>query len=114
MASLFLFYFSCSNPYVQGERLYELRCANCHMSDGSGLAQVIPDLTATSYKSRDLEVACLIRNGLPGNDQLVMPANKDLTPAEITNIINFLRTEFWDDSRFAQPEKVVEVIKDCE
>ncbi len=84
------------------------------MEDGSGLAQAIPSLTKSIYKRGDLKIACLIRNGIAGSEQLNMPANKDLTPSEITNIINFMRNEFWRDPRFAHPEKVEKALKKCE
>ena len=103
--------FSCQHPFVQGERIYEIRCANCHMSDGSGLEQAIPGLNNMQDQFLELDVACIIRKGKPKGRYMAMPSNEDLTEAEITNLINFLRHEFWKDSRFAQPNDVGQVLQ---
>ena len=86
------------HPYQQGQILYENFCANCHMSDGSGLAGVIPPLAGADYwANHQDELACLIRYGI--SDTIYVNgrqyANKmegipQLTDFEIANIINYV------------------------
>lgn len=87
---------SCqNNPYPQGEWLYKQRCQQCHMDDGSGLGLQIPSLVhAPSLLSDRKTAVCLIYQGLDAPDtrtkQLAMPSNKDLTPADLANLINYI------------------------
>ena len=84
------------------------------MPDGSGLGSAIPRLTPSKIESYDLDLACLIREGIPDATYTPMPANPDLSSAEITNLINFLRSQFANDDRFADPRKVEEVLMSCQ
>ena len=89
---------SCQqNPYQQGERLYEIHCANCHMSEGEGLAALYPPLTSTSFERFAPRFACIVRYGLSDtisvNGQqfsFPMPGNDKLNPVEIANIYNYI------------------------
>lgn len=95
-SSILMLVISCQgNPYKQGAWLYENRCANCHMQDGSGLGKQIPPLNSSSLLMTDREkVACQIYRGVATTDslptQLQMPANEDLTPAELANLMNYM------------------------
>ncbi|MDX1683957.1 MAG: cytochrome c [Saprospiraceae bacterium] len=109
----FIVLLGCSPSFEQGKLLYESRCANCHMSDGSGLGMAIPPLSADKIVALDLEIACLIRTGVDANSLIPMPAQKDLTETEITNILNYLRSEFTDIKSFYKPTDVAETLIDC-
>ncbi|TNF42559.1 MAG: c-type cytochrome [Cytophagales bacterium] len=83
---------------VNGKRLYENYCANCHQSDGRGLGKLIPPLRDADYfKASIHRTVWIIRNGQKGeitvNGQKYdqpMPANAQLTPLEIAQITTYL------------------------
>jgi hypothetical protein len=67
------------------------------MEDGSGLAGLIPSLKESAFiRDKPDLLVCLIRNGRPLNPETrqSMPANPKLTEAELTNLLNYLRTAF--------------------
>ncbi|HEX8327522.1 MAG TPA: cytochrome c [Hymenobacter sp.] len=91
-----------SNNRKQGERLYVQHCASCHGDQGQGLARLIPPLAGADYltKHRD-ELACLLRNGQKGpivvngiSYNNVMPGEKGLSPAQITNLLNYIENHW--------------------
>ncbi|GAB2483801.1 c-type cytochrome [Algoriphagus taiwanensis] len=83
---------------VNGKRLYENYCANCHQSDGKGLGKLIPPLRDADYfKASIHRTVWIIRNGQKGqitvNGQKYdqpMPTNAQLTPLEIAQITTYL------------------------
>jgi len=89
--------------YIQGQRLYEYHCQNCHMGDGSGLEKVIPSIRESDYFDTKLDsLPCLIRHGRSEymtSDSILlnMPVNYKLTEYEITNIINYLKVVWYED-----------------
>ena len=88
---------------VNGKKLYENHCANCHQSDGTGLGQLIPPLRNTDYfKASIHRTAWIIRNGQEGPIQVngveynqKMPANPSLKPLDIAQIVTYLYN-IWD------------------
>ncbi|AMM52915.1 hypothetical protein TH61_12155 [Rufibacter sp. DG15C] len=105
----------------EGKLLYGRHCANCHLDNGEGLRGVIPPLAGSDYldKHRD-ELACLIRNGISGPIEVngrmynqAMPANKGLTEADITNILNYLHSEFKSPSTRVSLDEVKTQLKEC-
>lgn len=89
-------------PYIQGQRIYEANCGNCHMPDGTGLKLLIPALSKENLKLEDpSHLVCLIRNGLPFNPESrqEMPANKEMTQTELANLINFLGHTFYGNTQ---------------
>lgn len=92
--------FSCDSTYSQGKRLYETHCANCHMSDGKGLAALFPPIAQSDYlhANRD-KIACIIKYGL--HDTILvngiqydipMDGFPTLNAVEINNICNYIFT----------------------
>lgn len=83
---------------VNGKRLYENNCANCHQSDGSGLGQLIPPLKGADYFKESIpRTAWIIRNGQEGpilvngiEYNQKMPANPTLKPLDIAQILTYL------------------------
>jgi mono/diheme cytochrome c family protein len=89
---------ACStNPYKQGQVLYEFHCGGCHMDDGSGLEKLIPPLDTQSVYFEDPgKLVCLVLEGLPPNEHTrqQMPPNKELSETEMTNLVNYLGFRF--------------------
>jgi mono/diheme cytochrome c family protein len=96
---------SCSDKYPQGKVLYEYHCANCHMSDGKGLASLYPPLDGADYLENNLDkLACIIKYGL--DDTIVVNGNvfdqpmegiQRLNEVEINNIINYILNAWSND-----------------
>ena len=78
-----------------GERLWRARCAECHGLDATGntprfMGQEWADLTDDSwheYGGDESSLETVIRQGIFGQ----MPANPDLTPAEMRDLLDHLR-----------------------
>ena len=89
---------------VEGKRLYQLHCANCHQADGTGLASLYPPLNNSDYlMSNRSESICGMRygqkgeivvNGISFNQE--MPGIINLTDLEIAEIATYVYTEFTD------------------
>lgn len=88
--------------FVQGKRIYEVNCENCHMADGKGLGEMYPDISQSSYfRDNKAELACLIRNGRQSEmlDNVAMPANKAITEVGMNNLINYLLFTWGDQTQ---------------
>lgn len=113
---------SCSNnAFKQGEILYTNFCANCHMSDGSGLGGNIPPLAGSDYvKNAPVNMACIIRYGISdsiivngktyGQPMAGVPALSDF---EIANIINYINHSWGNDFGYVQIGEVQKALNNC-
>ena len=78
-----------------GKAAYEKKCQTCHGADGSGNAAVAKAMkvelkalgSAEVQKMSDADLKKAITDG-SGK----MPAQKGLTPADVDNIVGYLRT----------------------
>ena len=113
---------SCGNtPYMQGMRLYEAKCSNCHMADGSGLSKLIPNI-ATSKNLNDTKyIACLLLNGkvdtIKENGEFLiseMPAFNRLSATEVTNIINYMQHRWQPGFKENYINDMEKILKECE
>lgn len=83
---------------VNGKRLYENHCANCHQNDGSGLGKLIPPLKNADYFKESIHrTVWIIRYGQEGPIQVngtvfnqKMPENPSLKPLDIAQIVTYL------------------------
>lgn len=83
---------------VNGKRLYESHCGNCHQNDGSGLGKLIPPLRNADYfKSNIHRTIWIIRHGQEGEITVngekfnqAMPPNAHLKPLDIAAITTYL------------------------
>ena len=89
---------------VQGERLYERHCANCHQLNGTGLGRLYPALKNSEYLKKDpAELAGIIRNGMEGAIRVngteydqPMAGNPTLTDLEIAEILTYINVSWGD------------------
>lgn len=88
--------------YADGSQIYKVHCQNCHMKDGSGLVNIIPPLTDTTFlrKHRD-QLACYIAYGLDDTISVhgveyygVMPAEEHLAPIDIAKVLTYITNTF--------------------
>jgi mono/diheme cytochrome c family protein len=95
--------------YVNGKRLYEQNCQNCHGAKGEGLGKLYPALTDTLRLSNQRnELACIIRNGI--NE---MPANKTLADIDIAQVIVYVTNSFGNKQGFYEQERVKVDLETC-
>ncbi len=113
---------SCrETDFKDGEHLYKLNCANCHMDDGKGLNKLIPPLAGSDFlgKNRD-KLPCIIRAGLRDtisvNGQLYaeqmagIPTIKDVA---MTNILNYINTSWGNNLPLYRVEEVRTALEQC-
>ncbi|MCF8237085.1 MAG: cytochrome c [Saprospiraceae bacterium] len=112
---------ACQQPYTQGKILYESACGSCHMSDGTGLAGLIPPLAGSDLlrNSPDL-LPCIITRGMEGKiqvngqwfDQVMAPVT-GINEVEMANILNYIQTEWGDPSQFYSPDRIRQIHLSC-
>ena len=114
--------FSCENLYSDGQHLYKTVCANCHMDDGSGLIGLIPPIVGSDYlKNNQAELPCIIRHGLKGpilvngkqyggQEMAGIPV---LTDVEVTNICNYINTNFNNNNKVVSLQEVKIALENC-
>lgn len=100
---------------IEGAKIYNRYCTNCHQSDGKGLGTLYPPLASSDYLLSDLpRAACIIKHGL--NKEIIvngtaynqmMPAN-DLTNLEIAEVLTFI-TNQWSNNAGLSGVKEVDV-----
>jgi len=88
--------------YSDGSQLYKVHCENCHMKDGSGLVNIIPPLTDTTFLSKHRDkLACYIAYGLSDTITVnnieysgVMPAETHLAAIDIAKVLTYITNSF--------------------
>ena len=105
----------------QGERLYVQHCAGCHGDQGQGLARLIPPIAGADYLAdHRAELPCIVRNGQ--NEVIVvngigyhnvMPGHKELSPAQLTNLLNYIESHWGNESKPRTIREVEEQLAAC-
>ena len=107
--------------YIQGRNIYQTQCKNCHAENGEGLGGLIPTLQQVDYlKKNKNQLACIIWNGVKGemevNGKLYngqMPAQAQLSPIEIAEVITYVTNSFGNGQGIYQVEKVNGDLRNC-
>lgn len=107
---------------VKGSQIYKQICANCHQQDGTGLAGLFPPLAKADYLTGDLErAACIIKNGMIGEIVVngtrynqMMPANKQLTPLEVAEVLTFITNAWGNDKGLTSVKEVERWLANCD
>ncbi|WP_052346334.1 c-type cytochrome [Hymenobacter swuensis] len=105
----------------EGAKLYATHCASCHGDQGQGLQRLIPPVAGTDYIAQHrAELPCLIRKGLKGplvvngvEYNQVMPGHEDLTDSQITNLLNFLQTNWGNQNQPYTIREASELLGRC-
>ena len=98
---------------VQGERLYQENCSNCHQPDGSGLARLYPPVNDPNLLQHADRIVCAIRYGVNGPitiggktfDQPMVAVDR-LSDLEIAEIITYMTTTWGGWERITEPDSV--------
>ncbi len=118
---LLLFMAACQQPYSQGKALYESACGSCHMTDGTGLAGLIPPLSGSDLiRTRPDLLPCIIQNGMEGKllvngqeyDQVMAPVT-GINAVEMANILNYIQSEWGDPGLFYSPDRIQQILSTC-
>lgn len=112
---------SCHSTAGEGERLYRTQCMHCHHEDGSGLKQLMPPLRNSSFMAQHQEkLACIIRYGMDSSIVVngveyhqPMPGNEYLSEVQITNLVNYISTNFGNKLPYVQVQEVQQQLKAC-
>jgi aldose sugar dehydrogenase len=85
-----------------GKKTYRLYCASCHKEDGQGVAHTFPPLkNASQVTGSKTALLKIVLNGLKGEIEVDgqkydqhMPAFGFLKNEDLTNVVNYVRTQF--------------------
>jgi cytochrome c oxidase cbb3-type subunit 2 len=95
-----------------GATLYVTNCQSCHQPNGEGLKGAFPPLKGSPIVLNDNSetMVGVIMNGYNARAEYgVMPAvgtNNNLTPGEVTAIMNFEKTSWGNNARKVTPDEV--------
>jgi mono/diheme cytochrome c family protein len=106
----------------KSSHLYHKLCADCHGKNGEGFKDLYPPLANSDFmKSQDIQIACIIRNGMSvpvmvnGKPyQQKMPPFQKLSIVEITNLMNFIMNSWGNQREFVKLEEVKRVLESCQ
>jgi len=107
--------------YVQGEKLYQKHCSNCHHKDGSGLGRLYPPLNTSDYMENNFsDVVCLIRHGKTGEIFVnglqfnqPMPGIPTLSDLEIAEITTYIYNSWGHERGLVEVKDISAILSDC-
>lgn len=106
--------------FVEGLELYKTHCANCHQLDGAGLEGLYPPISQEYLRKNQSKVICTIQNGSADSLNIsgkkytqMMPANKQLQPLDIAEIMTFINNRWGGYETITEIAEVEEALKNC-
>ncbi|MEQ9402992.1 MAG: cytochrome c [Cyclobacteriaceae bacterium] len=106
---------------VQGSKVYNTYCSNCHQQDGKGLAALYPPLSGSDYLLENLpRAACIIKhgqfkeievNGVKYNQ--MMPSNP-ITNLEIAEVLTYIGNTWGNEAGLIGVKDVDKWMEECE
>jgi mono/diheme cytochrome c family protein len=93
---------SLAQSMKRGQDVFNATCKVCHMENGQGQAGIYPPLANSDFLAKDAKRAIdIVLNGLNGEItvngkiyNLDMPAQKQLTDQQVTDVLNFVRNSW--------------------
>jgi mono/diheme cytochrome c family protein len=93
---------SLAQSMKRGEEVFNATCKVCHMENGQGQPGIYPPLANSDFLAKDAKRAIgIVLNGLNGEIivngkiyNLDMPAQKQLTDQQVTDVLNFVRNSW--------------------
>ena len=103
-----------------GKKIYETRCLVCHQADGGGVPNMNAPLDGSSnVVSNDIaRLVKIIKNGF--NERVAldglyysnsMTPNPDFTPAQISDVLSYIRTSWSNKGTKVTNTQVQQIIK---
>jgi mono/diheme cytochrome c family protein len=114
---------SCGEDgFRSGRRIYQLKCANCHMDNGEGLAGLIPPLASSDYLATNRErLPCVVEYGLADTIYVNgmryderMQGIKGLNDIQICNLLNYIGQNWGNSVRTFDPKEVSVLLSGCD
>lgn len=113
---VFLYRKTANGNLPDGQMLYTQNCASCHQANGEGLKGAFPPLKGSPVVLGDdleLYVNIIMRGYDAREEYAVMSAvgtDNNLTPGEVTSIINHERTSWGNNAKTVTPEEVKKIM----
>lgn len=105
---------------VNGQKIYNTHCKNCHGDKGEGLGLLYPPLTDADFLAKNRNrLSSIVKNGL--DEEIVvmgktfnskMPANENLTDIDIAYVLTYITTNFAKQKEIFSLEEVQKDLKD--
>lgn len=107
---------------VNGKKIYDAYCANCHQSKGEGLARLYPPLAGSDYLLANIpRAACIVKNGQFKEIEVngvtfnqMMPALPHLTNLEIAEVITYVSNSWGNEGGFQSVKEVNKWLTSCQ
>jgi len=90
------------------------------MPDGSGLGTLVPQLNSPRYRSLSLnQVVCKIKYGNQDVEDIYasfnpMPTFTNLSDTDISNLINYINSQWGHPYQMTSPQAVKDALSNCE
>jgi mono/diheme cytochrome c family protein len=103
-----------------GKKIYETRCLVCHQADGGGVPNMNAPLDGASnvVSNNIARLVKIIKNGFNERVELdglyysnSMTPNPDLTPAQISDVLSYIRTSWSNKATKVTAAQVQQIIK---
>ena len=105
---------------TEGSLIYKNNCANCHQTNGAGVASLYPPIAGSDYLADKNAVICLIRYGLQGpivvngkRYNRPMPAQPKLSDLEIAELTTYLYNKWGGETKVTDVKAVTPVLEQC-
>ena len=105
---------------TEGILIYKNNCANCHQTNGAGVASLYPPIAGSDYLADKNAVICLIRYGLQGpivvngkRYNRPMPAQPKLSDLEIAELTTYLYNKWGGEKKVTDVKAVTPVLEQC-
>jgi mono/diheme cytochrome c family protein len=105
---------------TEGILIYKTNCANCHQTNGQGLAALYPPLAGSDYLANKNSVICLIRYGQQGpivvngkRYNRPMPAQPQLSDLEIAELTTYIYNEWEKETTVTDVKTVTPILDQC-
>ena len=102
------------NKLSEGESTYTYTCANCHMDDGQGVANLVPPIRPYKFISERNQLICLmIAGSKDSSSQFGMPSYQKMSNAQIANVLNYINSKKKFNSAFFNETEIEMVRQKC-
>ncbi|OQP60386.1 hypothetical protein A3860_33960 [Niastella vici] len=106
---------SLAQSMKRGQEVFNATCIVCHKENGQGQPGVYPPLANSDFLLKDSKRAIgIVLNGLNGEItvngkiyNLDMPAQKQLTDQQVTDVLNFVRNSWGNKSKPVNVKQVI-------